>query len=175
MIHKRLWILYSCIVVISFGCASIPEDALRLTQTSLQERQLKSRKFETTNETSILTACAGLMQDMGFNLDESETKLGIIVGSKQRSAVDPLQVAAAVTLAVLTGAFVPTDQTQKMRCSIATYPHNNSHIVVRVTFQRIVWNTQGQVTTREGIKEPEIYQEFFDRLSKAIFLEAQSL
>ncbi len=46
---------------------------------------------------------------------------------------------------------------------------------VRVTFQRVIFNTQGQVTLREQINEPELYQQFFDKLSQAVFLEAHEL
>jgi hypothetical protein len=46
---------------------------------------------------------------------------------------------------------------------------------VRVTFQRIVTNTQGQVTRRELINEPMIYREFFDKLSESVFLEAHDI
>lgn len=125
----------------------------------------------------ILSACAGLLQDLGFNIDESETKLGLIVASKQRSAVDAGQVAAAVLVAVLTGVATPTDKEQKMRASIVTRPvgEDGGSIAVRVTFQRIVWNTQGKVTKMEGLSDPKAYQEFFDKLSKAVFLEAQEL
>lgn len=46
---------------------------------------------------------------------------------------------------------------------------------VRVTFQRIIYNTQGQVTLTEQINDPLVYQEFFDKLSQAVFLEAHEL
>jgi hypothetical protein len=159
------------------GCATIPKDALSLSPESLAQRQMQTRKYETKDEAKILAACAGLLQDMGFNIDESETKLGVITSSKMRSAVSAGQQVAAVFVAFLGGGYMPTDKEQKMRASVITRPvgEHGEHITVRVTFQRIVWNTQGQVTTSESLTDPKIYQEFFDKLSKSIFLEAQEI
>jgi hypothetical protein len=47
--------------------------------------------------------------------------------------------------------------------------------LLRITIQRIVTNTGGQVTRIESIEEPVIYQEFFDKLSKSVFLEVQEI
>ena len=77
---------------------------------------------------------------------------------------------------MLTGAVVPIDSVQKMRASVITrLNEDGSSMVVRVTFQRVVWNTDNRVTTSESMKDPEIYQEFFTKLSKAIFLEAHEI
>ena len=63
-----------------------------------------------------------------------------------------------------------------MRASVITHlTDDGNSMLVRVTFQRVVWNTQGKVTTSEAMQDPEIYQEFFSKLSKAIFLEAHEL
>lgn len=174
---KLLFIIMLVGLVFKTGCAGIPKDALRLSPESLKQRQIQTRKYETTDEAKMLVACAGLLQDTGFNIDESETDLGIIVGSKMRSAVNAGQVAAAICIAGLGGGVPPTDKEQKMRASIVTRPvgEQGKHIAVRVTFQRIVWNTQGQVTCREGLTDPKIYQEFFNKLSKSIFLEAHEI
>jgi hypothetical protein len=114
---------------------------------------------------------------MGFNIDESETKLGYILGTKDRDATDAGQIVGAVLVAALTGTVMPVDKSQKMRACIVTHPYGEQKdkIAVRVTFQRIVWNTQNQVSTKECLAQPEIYQEFFSKLSKSLFLEAQNI
>jgi len=163
--------------LIVIGCRTIPKDALSLSPESFAQRQMQTRKYETKDEAKILAACAGLFQDMGFNLDESETKLGVISASKMRSAVSAGQQVGAALLTILTRTSHPTDKQQKMRVSIITRPvgEHGEYISVRVTFQRIVWNTHNQVTKSESLADPQIYQEFFDKLSKSIFLEAQAI
>ncbi len=160
------------------ACAqSIPKEALQLSSESLEKRQLQTRRFDTRDEASMLSASAQVLQDLGFILDESETKLGVIVASKDRDATETAQVVGAVLVALLTGAVVAIDDTQKIRASLVTRMVNPAqpYISVRITFQRIVWNTQGQVSKLEELAEPEIYQGFFDKLSKAVFLEAHQL
>jgi len=56
----------------------------------------------------ILSAVAAVLQDLGFNLDESETKLGVVVASKDRDAVEAGQVVGAIVMAALFGANAAT-------------------------------------------------------------------
>uniref|UniRef100_UPI0026084682 glycosyltransferase n=1 Tax=uncultured Psychrobacter sp. TaxID=259303 RepID=UPI0026084682 len=53
--------------------------------------------------------------------------------------------------------------------------NNKNGYLARATFQRIVTNTQGQVTKAETMKTEELYAEFFNKLSKSVFLEAQKI
>jgi hypothetical protein len=148
-----------------------------LSPESLAQRQMQTRKYETKDEASILAASAGLLQDMGFNIDESETRLGLISTSKMRSAVNAGQVAGAVLVALLGGGAMAIDDKQTMRASVITRPvgEQGEYVAVRVTFQRVVWNNHGQVTKSESIIDAGIYQEFFEKLSKSIFLEGQMI
>jgi hypothetical protein len=167
-------ILLVCGLWFSACTPTVPVGALRLEQESFMLRQLQTRRFSTTDEAYVLSSCAGVLQDTGFNLEESETGLGVIVASKERSAVDAGQVAGAIVLALLTGVAVATEKEQKFRASVVTRPFAGG-TAVRVTFQRVVWNTQGQITRREALTDPEIYMEFFSKLSKSMFLEANLL
>jgi hypothetical protein len=164
------------------GCATgVPDDALRLSPETLEQRQLQTRRFDGIAESDILAASAGGLQDLGFNLDESETELGVLVASKKRSARDARQVAAALLLEIL-GWDMETDEKQKIRASLVTRPApaagaagvGASHFV-RITFQRVVWDTANDVSRIERLDEPALYQGFFERLSKSVFLEAHKL
>ena len=125
-----------------------------------------------------------MLQDLGFAIDQSETRLGIVVASKERSAVNELEVAAEYlwfTLSLL--ALMPSNPTytkrQDVRVSLVTQPARgvvvgNEATLVRVTFQRSVYDNHGLLQRQESISGPELYQQFFDRLSQGVFLEEQS-
>ena len=158
------------------GCAvTIPKEALILTPETLATRQIQTRKYETNDEAKILSACIEHLQDLGFILAESETKLGVIVATKSRTAVEAGQVVAALIVGVIIGAPVPWEKDQQFTACVVTRPVGENSIIVRVTFQRIVWNTNNMVTKREALMDPIQYQEFFSKLSKSIFLEAHEI
>lgn len=157
------------------GCAAgIPEGALALSPQSMEHRQLQTRRFDTSDEKKVLAACVGLAQDLGYIIDNTEPALGVVVGSKERDATEAGQVVGAVLVAMLVGEVPPVDKNQKIRISIVTHPSGNQ-TAVRVTFQRVVWNTEGQISRLQFLNDPKLYQEFFDKLSKSIFLEAHQI
>ncbi|MDH3588513.1 MAG: hypothetical protein OEQ74_03845 [Gammaproteobacteria bacterium] len=161
------------------GCATAPTlDASELTVDTLERRQLQTRRFDGISENQILAASAGVLQDLGFNLDESETKLGIIVASKQRTAREPTQIATSILLRLFLGIDTEVDDRQRIRVALVSRPAGETDtesFQVRVTFQRVVWKTNGDVSRTEAIDEPELYQQFFEQLSKSVFLEAQQI
>ncbi|MCK5235771.1 MAG: hypothetical protein KAR06_02205 [Deltaproteobacteria bacterium] len=177
MAALRKYLAVTIIVVFAAGCAStIPKEALQLSQESLKLRQLQTRRFETKDEKTLLSAGAALLQDLGFIIDMSETKLGVIVASKDRSAVDAGEVIGSLIFSILFNTQIPIDVRQKLRASYVTRPRDDGKdTLVRITFQRMVWNDQGHISKRESIEDPKYYQEFFEKLSKATFLEANEL
>jgi hypothetical protein len=159
------------------ACTTIPEDAFRLSPTSLEDRQMQSRKFDTLDQKRLLAAGAGVLQDLGYNIDESNTTLGVLTASKQADAKDTRQIVALVALGILTGTMAPYDQKQKINLCLVITPslEDAKASVARITMQRMVWNSQGTLSRVESIKAPELYQAFFDKLSKAVFLEANQI
>ncbi|RIL08886.1 MAG: hypothetical protein DCC75_07820 [Proteobacteria bacterium] len=158
------------------GCGvNIPKEALTLRPDTLARRQLQTRRFDTSNELQLLQAAAGVLQDLGFNLDESESGLGLIAASKSRDATDIGQIIGAVVVGALIKSRVPTDTYQNIRASVVTRPVGKDRCNLRVTFQRTVYNSDNQISRIESLEDAKLYQEFFDKLSKSVFLQAHNI
>lgn len=191
------------------GCAhQIPEGAFDVSPDMMAQRQVESRKFTGISEEEILIASSNVLQDMGFNLENSEVKLGVLTANKQREATNAGEIAGAIIMAALFRVQMPTSKDQTIRVALVIKPAPSESVigtlysgasnapatmavktkgkkaepvaaapesyVVRVTFQRIVRRTDNS-TYAETMKDPELYQEFFDKLSKSVFIEAQKI
>jgi hypothetical protein len=118
---------------------------------------------------------------MGFSLDNSETKLGLLSASKQRDASEGGEVAIAIIVALLGGGATPISKDQTIRVSLVVRPIQatagnvpvDSHFV-RITFQRIVRRTDNSMFA-QTLDDKELYEGFFEKLSKSVFLEAQKV
>ena len=144
-------------------------------------RALQSRRFDTRDESIILQAVAGVFQDLGFQIDESRPQVGLIAGSKDRSAVEAAQVAVQVLLVFLAAASrsqhrVVMDRDQRIRIAVVVRPvPNQPSLVARATMQRVVLNTDNQMTRIETMDDPQLYQEFFNMLAQSVFLTAHEI
>ena len=78
--------LILCMVLGVTGCGSVkpPADLLSLSPKVAAKHNTQIRKFDISDEKQILAASAGVLQDMGFTINETESKLGVIVANKSR-------------------------------------------------------------------------------------------
>lgn len=180
------------------GCVSPTpvEGFFQLPPDSARNKAAQTRLFETPDETELLSASAAVLQDLGFQVVESEREIGYLRAVKERSAREYGQeitrwILALVSTAGLIGGsntiyVMPVDLQQQIDAVLVTRPvdPNDPRHEVRVVFYRLVWKSDGQAgdntippgeQRREMIHSPEIYQQFFARLSKAVFLEAQKI
>ena len=171
----KIYIILSFLIISLAACQTgVPKEALILSPESLKDRQLQTRVFETNQEKKMLTASAVVLQDLGFNIDQSEISCGVIVCSRDRDVTETGEVALSVALAIL-GVYHPYATKQKVLASLVTKPLDGDRIAVRITFQHMVWNVDNKLIKNERINEPEIYQEFFAKLSKSVFLQAHEI
>lgn len=84
--HKFMPIFLLCFLL--SGCVAVPKGFLKATEKSLENRQLQMRQYETQDQERIITSVAGVLQDLGFILDNSETELGFVAASKKADATN---------------------------------------------------------------------------------------
>lgn len=174
-------ILTCAAATILAGCITLPPNAFVVTEQQLARRQIETRRYDSIKEENLLIAASNVLQDMGFSLENSETKLGLISASKQRDATESGEVVAAIIVALLGGGATPISKDQTIRVSLVVRPFQatadntpkDNHFV-RVTFQRIVRRTDNSMFV-QTLDEKELYEGFFERLSKSVFLEAQKI
>lgn len=175
-----------CVTMV--GCATAPKGFLKPDKNATELRQLQMRQYDTKDDEKIVKSVAGLLQDLGFTLDSSETKLGFVAASKRADATNAGQITTAVALDAVgiaaavfgvpcyTNSFSRCDKAQLVKASVIVKPSlDGNKMAVRATFQRVVWNMCDQVSRIETISDAQTYQKFYDGLSKAIFLEAEKI
>lgn len=171
------------------GCATMqPAEFFELSPESSAHKAMQSRLFETGNEKELLSASAAVLQDLGFQVDEIVREVGLVRAVKERSARERGQEIGRFFLSFFTLGYVrmTVDLHQKISAVLMTRPvdYADMRSEVRVTFYRVVWKGDGYVERStimpgeqrmEMIYDSGIYQQFFSKLSKAVFLEAFTL
>ncbi|MGD8492327.1 MAG: hypothetical protein PVI38_02370 [Desulfobacterales bacterium] len=173
--HVAIAVILILMILLQFACQKgVPREALMFTPESLADRHLQTRVFETDNESKLLEASAGVLQDLGFTIDESEVKCGVIICSKDRNVTEIYDVGLSIIASIF---FIDYEYAtrQKVLASLVTRPLEGKKIAVRITFQHLVWDTQKDLIKNERINDPHIYQKFFSKLSKSVFLTAQEI
>ena len=177
--RKSRLVLIAAIAVSACTPPQIPTEALKWSLESAEVRALQTRRFQTADEEKLLSAGAAILQEMGFIVDGRETKLGVLVASK-RQPLDSLgEKAASLAVAVLTRQVgipygMPISKEQLIKTALVTRPgENRKETIVRVTFQRVVWDSDDKISRSELLQPPELYRAFFARLGEAVLLEAR--
>jgi hypothetical protein len=166
------------------GCQTKEElhaGALTPSGSVVAQRALQTRRFETRDEPMLLQSTVGVLQDLGFVIEETRPQAGLIIGSKRRDATEAGQVAGQVLLVLLAAAArtqhrVVMDRDQTIRVQVVVRPsQDRSASLARVTFQRLVVNTENMPSQMETLEDPQLYQAFFNQLSQSSFLTAHEI
>jgi hypothetical protein len=159
---------------------------------------MQTRRFETRDADELLSASAAALQDLGFQVTEADRTLGFLRAAKERSARERGQEWMRGVIAFLsTGGLIlgantiivqPVDLQQQINASLVAHPlaasEEAQRFEVRVMFYRLVWKSAGQAgdtyimpgeQKMEMIRDARLYQRFFARLGKSVFLEAEKI
>ncbi|HEU4352497.1 MAG TPA: hypothetical protein VFR66_11550 [Burkholderiales bacterium] len=160
----------------------MPPDYIAVKSGDAAERELQGRRFDGIAEKELLDAAVGVLQDLGFTVDITNAELGFVQGAKEREAKAPDQTLVILIVAALAasqGSSIPAgqmrqDQTISVLLTVrpARESDARSHIVL-VTFHNHV--RQPLMRTAGPLRDPVLYQSFFELLSKSLFLQAHKL
>ena len=196
---RSQWLLLPIFGSLLSGCVQMPtvESFFELSPESVQHRALQTRMFETSDEKELLSASVAVLQDLGFQLEESSTAVGVLRAAKERSAREygqEILQSFVFMLSLVATAFagesvimiIPVDIHQQMNATLVTRRSeiDTSRFSVRIIFHRSIWKGEGYsgdhrippgLQSLEMICDGEIYQRFFAKLSKSVFLEAHTI
>ena len=185
----RQWLMAIGSVIVAsqlVGCVTHtqPDELFQLTAESPSNRAMQTRVFETKDEAELMSASAAVLQDLGFQVEESVREVGFLRAAKERSAREYGQDISRFFVLVLSMGklLIPVDLHQKISATLVVRPTNPeaTRQEVRIIFYRVVWKGHGQADRQyippgqqkmEMLRDPILYQQFFAKLSKAVFLE----
>lgn len=164
------------------GCAAtIPQDALRLPESTLDIRSIQTRNFEASSENEILAATVALLQDMEYNIDRIEKPLGVITASKVSDADSTgektgkflLDLMCAASNSASCNASSTASDEQRITVTMVVLPSlaRSGEFVTRITIQRVIFDKANRVKVLERIDDAETYQKIFENLSKALHIQ----
>ncbi len=143
--YRKLLLLIPLLLLAA--CATTHDRLLDTDTSQVQLRSIQSRAFDTTDKEKTMRAIIATLQDLGFMLDRADYTLGVITASKGRG--DSMQMQVPATL----------------RVTVTVRPRGEKQLMVRV-------NAEYQ---RGPVTDPKPYQNFFNSLEKAMFLEAHQV
>jgi hypothetical protein len=180
---KARWPALFAVSLLS-ACATtsgIPEDALRLTESTLDVRAIQTRTFSAPSEIAILAAAIALLQDMEYNIDRIEKSLGVITASKvtdadsssQKTGLFILDMLCVISMSGGCDAMSRASDEQHLTVTMVVLPSlaRSGEYVTRITIQGVLYSKAEQILVLERIDDAETYQQIFDNLRKAIYIQ----
>lgn len=135
------------------GCVPTAEQqsaAMAPTAAASAVRARESRRFDSVDKVAMLQGTVGVLQDLGFTIEESQAQQGVVVASK------------------LAGG--------RLRAQVAVRPTADGRAtIVRATFQRVVPRPGAMLAYGETLDDPLLYRGFFEKLAQSLFLTAHEI
>jgi hypothetical protein len=144
---KRKLLLLILLTLLVTACATTQDHLLDMTTSQVQLRSIQSRAFDTTDKEKTMRAIIATLQDLGFMLDRADYTLGVVTASKARADSVQMQVYAS------------------LRITVTVRPRGEKQLLVRASAEYL----------RSPVTDAKPYQNFFNSLEKAMFLEAHQV
>jgi hypothetical protein len=164
------------------------EPLFELNPTSTADRSAQTRTLPTADRALLLAASTSVLQDMGFKVTGGSPAYGLLVAEKTADVppaglAHTVAEAAVVTTTLLMSLLVGQDMVTDLPEQVQQRVHVSLHLKavpaarpvrseVRISIDRDMIYDNGSVLP-DHTELPSIYQEFFARLSKSVYLEGE--
>jgi hypothetical protein len=138
-------LLLMVLLMVLAGCVTTQERLLDMDTSQVQLRSIQSRVFDTADKEKTMRAIIATLQDLGFMLDRVDYTLGVVTAGKARS--DTLYAVGS------------------LKMTVTVRQRGEKQLLIRA-------NIEYQLSP---VTVPKPYQNFFNSLEKAMFLEAHQV
>jgi hypothetical protein len=166
---RALWCFPAVVGCLCVGCVHKNPDEPAMTQ--LQIREIETREFDTKDAKLVMKSMMNVFQDEGFVVKNVVLDLGLISAEKN---LDIENKGQAVLSTMVAGANARWAKQQSVEAS-ANISEFGDKIRVRVTFQTKKIDNLGNPISVEKVTNPKLYQEFFDKIGKGIFIQQENI
>lgn len=192
--------LDSLVVILIFlsACSTSdtpPQNSMRLTSDRVARFSMQSRDFDITDRSELMRAVMNVVQDQHYVIREVNAGVGTLYADQTYDIGQPLSFFgipithfhqkpwAGGNLAIQLGPFELAGGQNSLyvvkknsSVSVVLLPleNNKKGFQIHVSIEMRDFYNDGHVGEIWLVRDPKIYQNFFDALSKAIYLQAQS-
>lgn len=160
--------LLTGMVLITSGCMPARQVVPR---SALQVREIQTRNFATADTRLVMKAVLNALQDDGFITRNAVSDLGLITATKEE---DTEQRHAAIFGTIFHGrdAVWPKSTVIEATINVSEFGRDTR---VRVSFHQKVLDNRGATMSVIEVDDPLMYQDFFVKVDKSVFLQGAKI
>lgn len=156
------------------GFAQKRQEDIITPMAQLEKREFQTRTYTTSEKPVVMKAILNALQDEGYIVYNANPLLGFIYGIKEFDTSDAnIDISKEFGLSKsrlnMNGIKVAT---LEVTANITEYGES---MRVRVNFKRKLLNTYGNAQFVDDVSEEEFYQDFYQKVDHALYLQKQKI
>lgn len=160
---------------VTAGCGQ----AIRPVKTQLQIREFQTYTFDTADTKLVMKGLFNVLQDDGYVVRNAVVELGLITATREVDLAPGRSGQPVLAIGGVLGNRGPQEVPIAEKIEVRDFTGNVSEFGertrVRVSFQRKILNSRGNLVEVAPIEDPLFYQDFFSRMDKSVYLQRERL